>query len=498
MILRALLILLLSCSAAHALNGRREIVILISDDVSTNGFGTYGETDSVIGTNYATPQLDILATAGQLYLNFTSQPMCSPSRNDLWYGSNPLLHGVGRALSETKRRGVPWAQRESLVSALQAVNAQVIIVGKHHIQDWGDDALLGTAATQAAAMGFDFADVMMLANPSDDYPPTAGSPHADGNHHYYWIEMNPDTGATSINTTYTTDAFNAAAVARLQDNSDMRPMLLVVAYSAPHTPFNPPPLDACGAEDSVSYTDCYGPSITYIDDGIPGITAELDLVNEDTIIYISENGRPNNAGDTEHCDRALSKGHATACGTRVPMVIRGVDVVTTGNVPALINIADLHDTLLEMFGAPQTGQESESFVDCFTNPSTCAPRTISSAIIFDPPGLPVPPEDGQAFSKYEMHFSIENAGGTILYGMNRVYAENDVGDFEDTLLDLGSPSSIDQDKRYGQVPIPSPSVGEQQDALAAMQAEATRLIDSRWAGPSNQMVGVTMVGVETK
>jgi len=495
MILRALLILLLSCSAAHALNGRPEVVILISDDVSTNGFGTYGETDSVIGTNYDTSNLDTLAGLGQIYLNFTSQPMCSPSRNDLWYGSNPLLHGVGRALSETKRRGVPWAQRESLVSALQAVGAQVGIVGKHHIQDWGDDALLGTAATQAAAMGFDFADVMMLANPSDDYPPTAGSPHAAGNHHYSWIESDPDTGVGSINTTYTTDAFTAAAVARLQDNSDMRPMLLVVAYSASHTPFNPPPLDACGAEDSVSYTACYGASITYIDGDIPSITAELDF-SEDTLIYISENGRPSNAGDTEHCDRALSKGHATACGTRVPMVVRGVDIVTTGNVSALINIADLHDTLREMFGAPQTGQESESFVDCFTNPSTCVPRTISSAIIFDPPGLPVPPEDGQAFSKYEMHFSI--VGGTTLYGMNRVYTENDVGDFEDKLYDLGSPSVIDEDKRYGQVEIPSPSVGEQQNALNAMIAEATRLIDARWAGPSNQMVGVTMVGVGTK
>ena len=264
MIVRILLAMLLLCSSSAAFNGRQEVVVLIWDDVSTNGLAAYGETDSVIGTNYATDELDTLRDAGQIYLNFTSQPMCSPSRNDLWYGMGPLLHGVGRALDESNfKRGVPWAQRESLVSALQAVGAQVGIVGKHHIQDWGDNPLLGTAVTQSSAMGFDFSDAMILSNPAENYPPdTPGSPHADGNHHYYWVETDPDTGATAINTTYTTDAFTTAAVARLQDGSDTSPMLLVVNYSAPHKPFNPPPGEVggggCAATTSDESVDCFG------------------------------------------------------------------------------------------------------------------------------------------------------------------------------------------------------------------------------------------------
>jgi arylsulfatase A-like enzyme len=496
MIIRTFIALLLLCSSAHALDGRREVVIMISDDVGTNGFGTYGETDSVIG-NYDTSELTTLAASGQIYRNFTSEPMCSPSRNALWYGMGPMQHGVGRALNEDNWRGVPWAQRESLVSALQAVGVQVHLVGKNHIQDHGPGALLGTAATQAAAMGFDSATAMMLANPESEYPPTAGSPHADGNHHYSWIQMTASTGATVVTTSYTTDVMTTAAVSILQDNSNTDPMLLVIAYSAPHLPFNPPPgeVGSCAATASDSSADCYGPSITYIDDQIPSIVAELDFA-EDTFIYISENGRPNNAGDTEHCDRTLSKGHATACGTRVPLVIKGVGVVTNADVSALVNMSDFYNTLAEMFGAPQNGSESHSFMDCFATPASCGTRTISSAIIFDPPGLPVPPEDGQDFSKYEMHFS--TVGGTTLYGMNRVYddANNDVTTFVDTLLDLGSPTTIDQDKRYGQLVIDEPYSGEQQDALAAMQAEATRLIDSRWTGPPNRMVGVTMTGVE--
>lgn len=496
MILRILLALLLSCSAAHALDGRREVVVLTCDDCSTNGFGTYGETDSVIGTNYATPQLDILEAAGQRYLNFLSQPLCTPSRVAFWYGIDPLKRGAGKAINEDNNVGVPWAQRESLVSALHAVGAQVGIAGKHHIQDFGDDALLGTATTQSTAMGFDFSLAMMLSNPATEYPPTVGSPHAAGNHHYSWIEMNPDTGATSINTTYTTDAFTAAAVAALQDNSDMRPMLLVVNYSAAHNPFNPPPSDACGAEDSVSYTDCYGPSITYIDSDLPSIIAELDF-SEDTLIYAGDNGRPNQMGSTQRCDSSETKAHATACGTRVPVVIRGVDIVTTGDVPAPLTFADFHNTIREMFGAPQIGGESESFVDCFTNPSTCAPRAISNATVFSPNGLPIVMYEGGDFDKYEMWF--EMIAGTTLYGMRRVYTSN-VAVFTDTLYDLGSPTIIDEAKRYAPEAqeLDPPSVGEQEDAKAAMITEATRLVDARWAGPPNQMVGITMVGVGTK
>lgn len=496
--MRILLALLILCSSAQAFDGRREIVLVIIDDVSTHSIGVYDEgVDSITGEPYATPEIDTLVDAGQVYLNFMSQPLCSPSRRDLFYAMNPLLHGAGRALNETFRVGVPWAQRLSLVASMQAVDWQVGIAGKHHIQDWGEGALLGTAATQAAAMGFDFVDAMMLANPIEEYPPTSGSPHADGNNHYSWIETVAATGATSVTTTYTTDAINAAAVARLQNSSNMDPMLLIVSYSAPHAPYNPPPGSDCGASPTLSYVACYGPALEYIDDNLPSITAELDF-SEDTIIIISENGRPNNTQSNDVCTVGAMKGFANPCGTRVPMIIRGVDVTTTGDVSTPIQIADLHDTLLELAGAPQYGQESESFVDCLANPSTCAPRAISSAITFLPVGLPVAAYEGESFSRYDTWH--EMIAGTTLYGMGRAYDDDGdpLVDFTDTLYDLGSPSTIDTAKRYGQVEIVTPSVGEQQDALAAMVAEITRLVAARWTGPPNRIVGATMVGVGTK
>ncbi len=481
----ALLLLMICASPAFALTGRPEVVLVIIDDVSTQRVATYGETDALL-TPAPTPKLDAMAAAGQRYLNFSAQTMCSSSRRDIWYGMNPFRHGAGRALgtNEGTQVGVPWAQRLSLAWSMRAAGWQVEMVGKHHINDAPPFTHIGSNVTNGAAMGFDFMDAYMETNPS--------SPQ----NHYSWLETNTSTGATSTNTTYTTDAITTAAVARLQDSSDMSPLFLTVSYSAAHTPFNAPPGDECADPAPAQDPTCYLPAITYVDTSMQDIIDELDLLNEDILIYISENGSPSTFA-TEHCLAGDGKTFATPCGTRVPMVIQGVGVTAhAAGVPALVNIADLHDTLLDIAGAPQYGADSISFRDCFANPSTCSERTIGSAVGFRPAGLPIAPYDSGVFERYTMHLLI--VGGTTLYGLNRTYTDNTVGAFTDVLYDLGSPSTIVETKRYGpdaQI-IASPSAGEQQDALDAMVTEATRLIESRWTGPPNRIVGSKMIGVD--
>ena len=493
-----LLLLLLLCSQAQALTGRPEVVLVIIDDVSTQTIGTYGEADPNVPPA-PTPTMDSLEAAGQRYLNFSSEPMCSPSRRNIWYGNNPLRHGGGRAIGTNQVLGQSMAGVLSLVSSMQHVNWQVGLVGKGHIHPFGPDAKLGTFATSIAAMGFDFVDTYLHANTDVDYPDAPGSPHAAGNHHYSWLQIDPDTGVATVNTNYTTDVITAAAVSRLQDNSDMSPLFLTVSYSAPHAPMNPPPgttVEECeGLETYEISSSCYESAITYIDTKLLDITAELDLDTEDILIIIGENGRSLLAGSTFRCLASLGKGRATPCGVRVPMIISGVGVAAyPAGVPAIVNIADLHDTILDLAGAQQYGMDSISFRDCFANPATCAPRTIGSAVGFSPIGLPVPMYEGLDFTKYTMHFLI--VGGTTLYGLNREYTDNDVLTFTDKLYDLGSPSTIDETKRYAQEEIPdAPYNAEQQIAFDAMQAEAQRLIDARWAAPPKQMIGVTMVGV---
>lgn len=498
--IRAALLTLLFASQAFALNGRPEIVVVMDDDISAFSMGAYGEPDAIA---LLTPQFDSIATNGQLYLNMISHPACTPSRRSIFYGTTPLQHGAGNAMTEETFLGVPWAQRLSLVDSAQAAGWQVKFTGKFHAQDYGAGAPDVGAATAALAMGFDFVDAYMPRGATSEFPVTSGSPHASGNHHYSWLEMDYLTGISAVQTGYVTDVVTDAAVAILQDDTDDRPLLLFIWHPAAHAPRNPPPGYVgeeggdCAATTDATSLDCYEPQIKYIDVRLEDILAELDLVTEDTIIKLSDNGIPNGvATGTTDCSGGEAKGSATPCGTRVPMAIQGVGITSVGVVSAPVQIGDLQATLMEMVGAPQYESESKSFVSCFTNRTTCTPRSVATAMRWEPLGLPVAMWDTGVFTDFEMH--LNTVEGTTLYGLRRVWDDNDIDTFVDTLQDLGLAATTDRTKRYGQLIITEPNA----EAIVArdrMTAEITRLIAARYAGPPNQLVGVTqMVGVGTQ
>ncbi len=480
---------------ATALNGRPEIVVVIDDDVTAQAMGAYGELDGVKPAR-TTPNFDTIASAGQLYLNLTTESACSPTRRNLHYGGSPLQHGAGRPVGPSDTDTLyPWMQRLSIVSAMQAEGYRVVHVGKFHVGPHGEDArIAGGYATSASAMGFDEVHAYIqsgstVSSLADDPPGTA--PY----YHYNWLETDAATGALSVNSGYSTDVITAAAVAVLQD-ADPRPLLLLVSYAAPHIPHNPPPgeVGVCGALESGSYEDCYGPAIDYIDTSLGLILAEM-LWSEDTVIKLSDNGRPFEAGATELCpDDMAMKSNPTPCGTRAPMAIRGVGVLAGSTVSQLVNVADLHDTILEMAGAPQYGAESISFFDCFANPVTCMTRDVGYAIRFRPNGLPAPMYDDGLFD--EFNFYLHTVVGARLYGMRRDYVPNNISAFTEVLWDLGPVAFINKTMRYGQVAVDAPFESASLVAYDLMVAEIDRLIAGRWQGPPNNPVGVTMTGVE--
>jgi hypothetical protein len=467
-------ILMVSLSAlfltlpATALTGRPEIVVIVDDDVSAHSMGAYGEPEAV-----STPNFDSLAAAGQLYLNASSSSMCSPTRRNIYYGETELQHGVGSAISLEEELLLPPVDRPSVVQGLQSMGYRVVLVGKFHA---GEGVPNAPEATSPAAMGWDDVRALMQGNPRSTFPEAIGSPHPLKNHHYYWIQSDWQTGLGGIQTGYTTDVMTAEAVAVLQD-ADPRPLALFVMYSAPHFPMNPPPgeVGGCAPTNYADDPSCYDPAIEYIDTKLADIMAELDW-SEDLLIKTSDNGRPPTfSGATEYCNNINSKAYATPCGTRVPLVVRGKGV-TSGTVSAPVNLTDIHDTLLDLAGALQTGVESISFKSCFSNPVGCAPRAISGSIRFDPDGFPLAMYSGSAYSRYQI--SLNTIVGGNLYWLLREWDEfpsgNDPGPFTDLLFDLGSASIIDRTRRYGQVFVSTPS-GDAATALLAMQAEADRL-----------------------
>ena len=470
-VLLLFLLIALVPAQAIALTGRAEIVVIVDDDVSAHSMGAYGEPEAV-----STPNFDALASEGQLYLNAMSSPMCSPTRRGILYGENALQHGVGTFIKLNESLLLP-GERPSIAHRLRAQGYRVALVGKSHLAPLDGES---NPAQHIAEMGWDEVGALMLGNPRSTLPATPGSPHPVGNHHYYWIETDWQSGAGSLRNVYTTNAITSEAVRLLRD-SDPRPLALFVWYSASHFPMNPPPgaVGSCAPTPGSVDPSCYDRAIEHVDTMLADIVAELDW-SEDLLIKTSDNGRPVPlAPATEYCGDQSAKGFAKPCGTRVPLVVRGKNV-TPGVVSAIVSLTDLHDTLQEFVGAPQTGVESVSFASCFTDPTGCAPRSVVGSIHFSPNGFPLAMYNDETYERYEIGVTTIVAGH--LYGLRRWWFGDSVGntpgDYAEDLWDLGPALSIDRTKRYGQLELTSPT-GSAAWAKFVMQQEADRLESTR-------------------
>lgn len=489
--LALLLPLLLLPRWAAALDGRQEIVVVIPDDVSAFSIGAYLEPEAV-----ATPNIDALAAAGQLYQNATSSSMCSPTRRNIYYGSGPLLHGIGKAHAATEPRGNVWAQRTSVINAAQSKGWRAVGVGKLHA---GARMVLDPASpepTHAKAMGWDDFRAYMVGNPANVDQGTG----ANGNH-YSWERTDWQTGGAVIETTYTTDLMTSEAVDVLQD-ADLRPTLLFVLYSAPHFPMNPPPgeVGSCALTQEDADESCYGPALEHIDTKLADILAELDF-SEDVLILAGDNGTPA-THSSEHtvCTSTNSKAHATPCGTRVPLVIRGAGV-TVGTVSSVVTLTDLHDTILELTGhsrREQYGHYSESLVPCFSDPTGCMPRVNAATVRFQPNGFPLAMYSGTPYSRYQI--AAETIENGTLYRVLRDWDEfpvgNDPGTYVEKLYDLGSATALPAEvaNRYGQIEIASPA-GDALTAQTRLIAYIDEVEAARGERYPQKLIGADLQGV---
>ena len=184
------------------------------------------------GSEIATPNIDALARAGQLFANFYTESTCSPSRAMLLSGTDNHIAGLGdmaeRMVSIPREIGKPGYEGYlnnkvvSVAQLLKGAGYHTYIAGKWH---------LGLTADQSPyAKGFERSFALMDA---------------------YADHFNPDTRFTSFwedtnfisypNGHYSSDLYTDKMIGFLkQDHADQKPFFLYAAYTAPHWPLQAP------------------------------------------------------------------------------------------------------------------------------------------------------------------------------------------------------------------------------------------------------------------
>src|SRR5262249_46301306 len=242
---------------------------------------------------------------------YASHPFCSPSRAGLITGRHQQRFGHENNPeidASNPRLGLP-TQEMLLPQMLKPAGYVCGLVGKWH---------LGTATNlRPTQRGFDEFFGFL-----------------DGGSRYYNASL-LDNDTPVNESDYLTDAFTREGVSFINRHAT-EPFFLVLAYNAPHEPYDTPPQSYMDRVANI--TDparrVYAAMITALDDGVGQVLQTLqsqNLLNNTLIFFLSDNGAPNVAFVRNSPLRGY-KESVWEGGIRVPFAVQW-----TGRLPAGIS-----------------------------------------------------------------------------------------------------------------------------------------------------------------
>lgn len=322
--LLAPLILALACSQAPP-----KAVLIICDDLGKDAL-------------HLMPSVCELAGQGMVFNRAYSWPTCSPTRLATWFGQYPRRAGIGD-LSLDAGQATGQDRLPLDLVAISKVIRPTDLIGKWHL---GRAPLFGEM-NQVPSGPFAHGVRHWLAG-----SPSAPNAGVGATGHYDWSEVN-DGDLVNNFTVYTTDAQRDAFLGLYP-----MPRLCVLAWSAPHAPFDAPP----GVTPAATNRGRYEQAVVYLDEAIDDCLKTVDL-GTDFVVFMSDNGTPFDAAPVPGFD-SYWKGSVFEGGINVPLIVAGPGI-TPGTSDRLVSAVDIPATLAELLDlAPgETWLDSESFAD---------------------------------------------------------------------------------------------------------------------------------------
>jgi arylsulfatase A-like enzyme len=328
----------------------------------------------------ATPNIDRLAREGMRFPDAHAPgPLCHPSRYGLMTGRYPFRTDITR----WPRQPLIDEGRTTLASLLRDQGYRTAMVGKWHLgfrENGYDQALPGGPVDH----GFDSFFGMRASTDIPPYflirdnravtPPTAhiAEHHSDGwspVQGAFWREggIAPGLELKDVLPGLTNEACAVITAHAARKPGQRQPLMLYLAYTAPHTPWLPAP-EFVGK----SGAGMYGDFAMMVDAQLGRVLDTLDkadLTNNTLLVFTSDNGPVWNPADKERSGHDSAgglrgmKGDAWEGGHRMPFIVRWPDRVKAGAVTdQTICFTDLLATFADICGAkPPVGAGPDSF-----------------------------------------------------------------------------------------------------------------------------------------
>ncbi len=363
-----------SATAPH----RPNIVILLVDDMGYGDPGCYNPASKI-----ATPNIDRLAREGMRFTDAHAPgPLCHPSRYGLITGRYPFRTDV----SVWPKKPLIETGQTTIASLLRSKGYHTAMVGKWHLGfqesgydkplpggplDCGFDSFFGLrASTDIPPYFYIRGDRALVpptdhigANRSEGWSPIQGA---------FWREGGIAPGLTldEVLPRLTDEALQIIDSHGHGNRDADKPLMLYVAFTAPHTPWLP------SAEFAgTSGAGTYGDFATMVDAEIGRILASLaktDMAKDTLLLFTSDNGPVWSGADVTRLGHASAgklrgmKSDAWEGGHRMPFIVRWPGRVKPGTVSGqTLCFTDVLATLADVSGAKLpdgAGPDSFSFL----------------------------------------------------------------------------------------------------------------------------------------
>jgi len=354
------------------------VVLLLADDLGYGDPGCYNPHSKI-----ATPNMDRLAREGMRFTDVhAAGPLCHPSRYGLMTGRYPFRTDVSRWPKE------PLIEKGqvTLASFLRDRGYRTAMVGKWHLgfreegyerplpggpADCGFESFFGLRASTDIPPYFYIRGDRAVAPPtghiaehhSEGWLPTQGA---------FWREggIAPGLSLEEVLPRLTDEACALIRSHAGNKTDARRPLMLYLAYTAPHTPWLP-------AAEFVgkSGAGMYGDFVMMLDAQVGRVLTALEdarMAQDTLLIFTSDNGPVWTPADVARFGHDAAgglrgmKADAWEGGHRMPFIVRWPGRVKAGTVSdQTICMTDLLATLAEVCGAKLpvgAGPDSVSFL----------------------------------------------------------------------------------------------------------------------------------------
>jgi len=351
----------LLCKSAIA-GEKPNIVVILVDDMGYGDPGCYNKSSKI-----PTPQIDSLARDGMRFTDAHAPgALCHPSRYGLLTGQHPFRTDV----SVWRKQPVIKKGQATIASVVRSQGYRTAMVGKWHLVfqedgydkplpggpvDCGFDTFFGIRASTDIPPYFYIRDDRAVlpptkqieANRSEGWSPIQGA---------FWRAggIAPDLQLKDVLPRFTDEAVSVIQTHAKADTD--KPLMLYLAYPAPHTPWLPSP-----EFQGRSRAGMYGDFLTMVDAMIGRVLKALEdaeMVDDTLVVFSSDNGPVWYDRDVERFGHDSSgglrgmKGDAWECGHRMPFVVRWPGKVRPGSVSGqTICFTDLLATFAAVVGA---------------------------------------------------------------------------------------------------------------------------------------------------